>query len=156
MYWNIVMHIIPCHWANYKTKNSKVEEIEIWFLFGRLSLFFSFLSFFFFFLLFFFFLRATPKANVGSQARGLMAAAAAGLCTATVMWDWSCVCDLQYSSWQLPTHWARPGIMLVSSWILVRFITTEPQRELQAFPFWLLFEKFVPFLKTLIPGKHLR
>ena len=28
------------------------------------------------------------------------------------------------------THGARPGIELVSSWILVRLITTEPQWEL--------------------------
>ena len=27
-------------------------------------------------------------------------------------------------------HWARPGIKPVSSWILVRFVSTEPQREL--------------------------
>ena len=27
------------------------------------------------------------------------------------------------------THWARPGIEPVSSWILVEFITTEPQWE---------------------------
>jgi len=28
------------------------------------------------------------------------------------------------------THSARPGIELSSSWILVRFITTEPRQEL--------------------------
>ena len=28
------------------------------------------------------------------------------------------------------THWARPGIELISSWILVRCVTSEPQREL--------------------------
>ena len=28
------------------------------------------------------------------------------------------------------TYWARPGIQPVSSWILLRFISTEPQREL--------------------------
>ena len=27
-------------------------------------------------------------------------------------------------------HWARPGIKLASSWILVRFVTAEPQWEL--------------------------
>ena len=32
------------------------------------------------------------------------------------------------------THWARPGIEPVSSWILVRFLTTESQ--------WKLLEKF--------------
>ena len=29
-----------------------------------------------------------------------------------------------------PTHWARPGIEPMSSLILVKFISTEPQREL--------------------------
>ena len=31
------------------------------------------------------------------------------------------------------THWARPGIKSSSSWILVWFITAEPQQELQNF-----------------------
>ena len=34
-----------------------------------------------------------------------------------------------------PTHGARPGIELSSSWILVGFITTEPQWELHQFLF---------------------
>ena len=33
-------------------------------------------------------------------------------------------------------HWARPGIEPASAWILVRFITTEPQRELPDIPFF--------------------
>ena len=33
------------------------------------------------------------------------------------------------------THWARPGIEPSSSWILVRFPSTEPQRELQVWRF---------------------
>ena len=32
----------------------------------------------------------------------------------------------------------RPGVKLTSSWILARFITTEPQRELLGLPFWWL------------------
>jgi len=28
------------------------------------------------------------------------------------------------------THWARPGIELASSWMLVRFVSSEPQQEL--------------------------
>ena len=31
------------------------------------------------------------------------------------------------------THWERPGIEPKSSWILVRFVTSEPQWELQHF-----------------------
>ena len=38
------------------------------------------------------------------------------------------------------TQWVRPGIKLASSWILVRFITAEPQWELpnDAFSEWAL------------------
>ena len=42
--------------------------------------------------------------------------------TATATPDLSCVCDLH--------HWARPGIKPESSWILVGFVTTEPQWKL--------------------------
>ena len=37
------------------------------------------------------------------------------------------------------THWMRPGIEPVSSWILVRFVSAEPQWELQMIVFWLHF-----------------
>ena len=40
------------------------------------------------------------------------------------------ICDLHHSSWQSLTHGAGPGIEPASSWILVEFVTTEPQREL--------------------------
>ena len=39
------------------------------------------------------------------------------------------------------THCGRPGIKPESSWILVSFVTTEPQRELQGW--WIL--DFMPF-----------
>ena len=45
------------------------------------------------------------------------------------------------------THWARPGMELMSSWILVWFATTEPQQESQASP---LLEK-----PSLMSGLHL-
>ena len=63
--------------------------------------------------------------------------------------NWNCSCrpmpwpeqsQIQAVLWPTPaacsnsvslTHWARPGIKLASSWMLVRFITTEPQQELQ-------------------------
>ena len=36
------------------------------------------------------------------------------------------------------THWARPGIEPSMSWILVGFVTTEPQQELQGiFVMWV-------------------
>ena len=35
------------------------------------------------------------------------------------------------------THWARPGIKLASSWILVGFITAEPHWELPGIIFYI-------------------
>ena len=43
----------------------------------------------------------------------------------------SCVCDLPHSSWQCQS----PGIEPKSSWILVGFVTIEPQWELPQWPF---------------------
>ena len=37
------------------------------------------------------------------------------------------------------THCMRPGIKPASSWMLVRFITTEPQRELLVYFFFFFF-----------------
>ena len=47
--------------------------------------------------------------------------------------DSSCVCDLHHSSCNAGSlaRWERPGLNPhTSSWLLVRFITSEPQREL--------------------------
>ena len=51
---------------------------------------------------------------------------------ATATQDLSHICDLHHSSWQRRslTPQARPGVKPASSWILVRFITAEPQQEL--------------------------
>ena len=70
-------------------------------------------TFFFFFCLF----RVTPAAYGGSQARGQIGVAAASLCHS-------------HSNAGSLTHWARPGIKPAFSWILVGFVTTEPQWEL--------------------------
>ena len=52
--------------------------------------------------------------------------------TATATPDLSHICKLHCSSGNTRslTHWLRLGIKPTSSWILVRFITTEPQWEL--------------------------
>ena len=64
---------------------------------------------------FFFFFMATPRDGIGATA--LPGATAGTHATAVAMPD--------------PlTHWARPWIKPRSSWILVSFITTEPQLEL--------------------------
>ena len=52
------------------------------------------------FYLFILLFRVTPVAYVSSPARGQVEAVAAGLPTATAMWDLSCVFDLHHSSWQ--------------------------------------------------------
>ena len=52
--------------------------------------------------------------------------------TATAVWDPSCICDLQHSSWQLGTPYplseARDRTHV--SWILVGFVSTAPKWEL--------------------------
>ena len=68
-------------------------------------------------LTFFFLFRETPVAYGGSQAKGPIRAAAAGL-------------HPSHSNAGSLTHWVRPGIKPASSWILVGFLTAGPQREL--------------------------
>ena len=53
--------------------------------------------------------------------------------TATAKQDLSCICDLHMALGNTGslTHWIRLGIELTSSWIIVGFITAEPQWELQ-------------------------
>ena len=52
--------------------------------------------------------------------------------TATAIQGLSHIFDLHHSSWQCQllrylTHYVRPGFEPASSWILVGFVTTEPQ-----------------------------
>ena len=56
----------------------------------------------------------------------------------TAMPDPSHICDLHHSSQQrrILNPLSETGIEPVSSWVLVRFVSTEPQRELpKVFPF---------------------
>lgn len=97
----------------------------------------------FFFLPFFFF-STTPEAYGGSQARGRIRDVAAGRhhshsntgAESTPIW----VCDLHHSSWQCPIlnllREARDEP--ASSWMLVRFISNEPQWELMKQELWNL------------------
>ena len=48
--------------------------------------------------------------------------------TATTTPDLSCI-PISHNNARSLTHWAGPGIETVSSWILVRFIATEPNGE---------------------------
>ena len=63
------------------------------------------------------FFRSTPIADGSSQTKGRTGAAAAGLCHS-------------HSNTGSLTHGAGPKVKPSSSWILVKFLTTEPQREL--------------------------
>ena len=68
--------------------------------------------FHFFCLFFFLFLfRSAPAAYGGYQAVGQIGAAAAGL---------------RLSNTRFTTHWVRPGMEPLSSWLPVGFVTTEP------------------------------
>ena len=66
-----------------------------------------------------------------SQGRGQIAAAAAGLCHShsKARTELFLQPTLQLSLWAL-IHWARTGNEPAPSWMLVWFITTEPQWEL--------------------------
>ena len=66
----------------------------------------------FFFFFFLSFEGCTHHGILSSQARGQIRSVANGLCHS-------------HSNTRYLTHWARPGIESVSSWILVRFITTK-------------------------------
>ena len=78
----------------------------------------------FIFLFYFIFclLKAAPAAYGGSQARGQIKAVAAGL-------------HHSHSNARSLTHRARPGIEPASFWILVRFVSPEPQQELPKLAF---------------------
>ena len=87
-----------------------------------------------FFFFFFFFLglhqwhMEVPRLSVELELQLL------AYTSATAMPDLSHVCDLHHSSWnaRFLTQWARPRIKPASSWILVEFVTAEPQWELSS------------------------
>ena len=60
-----------------------------------------------------------------------------GYTTATVMPHLSHVGNLHtaHGNDRSLTHWVRPGIQPVSSWILVRFVTAKPWQELPCYQF---------------------
>ena len=84
------------------------------------------LSFFFFFCLF----RVPPIAYGGSQARGRIGAAAAGLRQSHDRYKPHLRVTLQLTAKPDPlTHGSRPGIELESSWILVVWATMGTLRS---------------------------
>ena len=104
----------------------------------NLQMFSSIYSFSFFFSLFFFFsfslFRATPIARGNSRAKGWI-----GAPQPCQIWAASVTHTTAYSHARSLTHWVRPGIKHASTWILVRFFSTEPQWDLPiAYLFMLL------------------
>ena len=116
---------------------------------------------FFFFKFFSFFKPAPPAPYGGSQARGS---------------NWSCSCQptalriqaasvtytMAHGNTRPLTHPARPGIEPASSWILVRFVSTEPWLEVpKNYLFFIVWELSVvldflvfkyPLLKKCFSG----
>ena len=74
---------------------------------------------------FFFLFRAMPLAYGGSQARCQIGAVAAGPMPQPqqcLIWAMSVTYTIAHSNTGSLIHWARPGIELASSWMLVRFV----------------------------------
>ena len=76
-------------------------------------------------------LRAAPAAYGSSQAKGQIWATAAchshrhsSAGSEPCLWPTP---QLTFFNARSLTHWVRPGIESVSSWMLVEFMTTEPQ-----------------------------
>ena len=97
------------------------------------SLLYVYWSFFQLSFLFFPFLGLHPW-HGGSQARDGIGAVATGLCHShSNMRSELHLQPTPHPTATLnPTHWARPGIRPTFSWMLVRFASTEPWRELSA------------------------
>ena len=134
---NDVEHLFMCLFAIY------LSSLVTGLLFACfLSRFFVELKKKFFFCLF----RVASVAYGGSQARGQIRAVAAGLChNHSNARSKPC---LRRTPQLMATpdpliHSSRPGIKPASSWILVRFISAEPQQELQ--------KKFFIYCKLVSP-----
>ena len=74
-----------------------------------------------------FFFIAKHAAYGNSWAGGRIRVAAAGLCQIQTM---SVTYTTAHGNVGSLTHWARPGMEPAALWILVRFVTAEPQQQL--------------------------
>ena len=103
-----------------------------------------------FFIVLFYFFRAGPMAYGGPQARGRIRAVTTSLHhnhsndkSKLRLWF---IYTTAHSNARSLTHWAKPGIIPASSWILVRFLSAEPQWELLN----IFFKKIAGVLPFLI------
>ena len=121
----------PCHSCNQSHSGDNTRSLTYWatrelpiklyFLFGVFLLF-----------------RAAPVAYGSSQAKGWMGATAAGLHHSHSNIGYATY-TIAHGNTRSLTHWARPGIEPSSSWMLVGFTSTVPQRELLKNFFFSLF-----------------
>ena len=116
---------------NQPTLNWQLKEL----LKPRKHYSFCFFFFFFFFLGLQMWHMQVPRLGVKSELQLLAYA------TVIATPDPSHICSLHtpHGNTRSLTHWAGPGIEPTSSWVLVRFVSTEPQWELQ---------KLLLFMKT--------
>ena len=84
----------------------------------------------YFFIFYFNLFRAAPASYGSSQARGRIRAVAAACTTATP--GGSCISDVHHSSpkCRIINPLSKSRIEPVSSWILVTFVSAEPQQQL--------------------------
>ena len=75
-------------------------------------------------------LRHMEVPRLGVQAELKSLATAIATATANGIWAASVTYATVHSNTRSLTHWARPGIEPVTSWILVRFVSPEPSWEL--------------------------
>ena len=96
-------------------------------------------KFIYLFICLFWLFKAVPTAYVSSQVRGPIGATAASLChshsNAGDLSHVSVARTTAHGNARSPTHWVRPGIEPTSSWVLIRFISAAPQRELLGYFF---------------------
>ena len=118
-----------------------ISIIPLLFLFHFSPCGFIYLLFLF---IYFFLFRAAFMAYGGSQARGQIGAGRPipqpqqhGIQATSVIYT------MAHGNAGSLTHWARPGFKPASSWILIRFVSTEPRQEL---PRFILFFFFFFFL----------
>ena len=105
---------------------------------------------------FFGLLGPQPQHMESSQAWGQIGAVAASLRQShsdSGTRDPRCICDLHaHLNAESLTHWARPGIEPESSWIPVRFVTTESLWELQSEKRRWILNRSYSYSFTLFPN----
>ena len=118
----------------------------LWFFPSQHWLFYSF-GFLFFIFVFF---RATPTAHGSSWTRDLIGAVAATVLTPQPLqcqiWATYVTYTTAHGNAGSLSYWARPGIKLAYSWILVGFVTPEPKPGIPILKFFYLKKSY--FINT--------